>query len=1056
MHLRAYISAFAVTAALLGGPALSAQTDSTAKAQADKPAPVKHYIKPQANGKILLIGTVLSTEEYEAIPKVAVMITGTEEGVLTDENGNYRMEVPADTKSITYSCMGYLTKELKLTYNPVVFKVVYLDESAETLNEAVVTAFGTTQSKENVVSSVDAADTRKFGGGDGDLSTSFSGNIAGIMATQLSGEPGGGSLFSIRGSSTFGRSTEPLYILDGVEVSRDVINGLSAESIATMSILKDAGATALYGSRGANGAIVVTTKTGTSSNRISINVHMNGTLLTPTDFQGVADGVTYMENYNEARLTRGAEPFYPQEKIDGTRSHADKYLYPDVDWYKLIFKDLSYSDQTILNVRGGGNRVNYFLSATAYHEQGMLRDSDDVDYGTNIDFRRYTVVSNVTAKVTKYSKLAIRMNTQFVYQDRPYYGVDTIFRWAMEANPVEFSPTYPRSWVPGANYVVYGNAVSWDTNSTSLNPYAELSKGYRKAYTNNTTMSMRYDYNLNKLVKGLKFWAQVAITNKAYSQRVYYRNPHYFTLTGYHDDPNTGRRSYDLDMIGSVGTNFFTYNINRNGFRKLTLQGTVEYSRTIRGDHFVHGVLVYNQESKVDNQPTTYYQTLPEREQSLAFRGGYRYKMRYLAELNLGYNGSENFAHGMRWGFFPAVAGGWIISREPFFRPLLPVVSYLKFKASYGLSGNDNIAQRFPYLSELNMNYATTFYKGSNSFTRQRGNEYRSLGNAGTTWELSRKFNAGFDATLGKDITLSAEWFRENRSGIFMQLNLPSYMGLSGMKPYDNIGAVRNQGVESSIRYNHMFNENFYVSADANFTYAHNEITAYNESKYKKYGNTSRVGHPIDSIFGLTAEGLFGSQAEIAASPVQTYTPDYMPGDIKYRDINGDGRIDDNDMSVIGKPTVPEIQYGFGGTIGWKSWDLSLRFQGRDRVSILMMDIHPFRDNSRQGYNMMQWIADDHWSENNPKADAAYPRLDYKYNLNNTEPSTFWVRDGRFLRLKQVELGYSFKKSARIYLQGYNLFMLSPFRYWDAEKGSGNGLTYPLKRSYRLGLKLSF
>ena len=659
MRLRALIYAFAAAAALLQGAGLYAQTDSTASAPAPQPAkpattkpaakPAGPTIKPQPNGKILLIGTVLSTEEYEAIPGVGVMITGTTDGVVTDINGNYKMEVPADTKSITYSHIGYLSKELKLTYNPVVFKVVYLDESAETLNEAVVTAFGTTQSKENVVSSVEAADPRRFGGGDGDLSTSFSGNIAGIMATQLTGEPGGGSLFSIRGASTFGRSTEPLYILDGVEVSRDVINGLSAESIATMSILKDAGATALYGSRGANGAVVVTTKTGTSSNRISVNIHMNGTVLTPTDLQKVADGVTYMENYNEARLTRGLEPFYSQEKIDGTRNHLDKYVYPDVDWYKMLFKDVSYSDNVVVNIRGGGNRVNYFLSANSYHEDGMLRNAEDAGFETNVDFKRYSVVSNVTAKVSKFSKLAIRMNTQFVYQDSPYYNSNTVFRWAMEANPVEFAPTYPRSWVPGANYVVYGNAAAWDTSTTSLNPYAELSRGYRRSYTNTTTMSMRYDYNLTKVIKGFKAWTQVSLTNRAYSQRVYARTPHYFTLTGYTDDPNTGLRNYELDMIGSVGTNFFTYNIERNGFRKLTFQGTVEYSRTFSKNHFVHGVLVYNQESKVDNQPNTYYQTLPEREQSIAFRGGYRYKMRYLAEVNIGYNGSENFAHGMLW-----------------------------------------------------------------------------------------------------------------------------------------------------------------------------------------------------------------------------------------------------------------------------------------------------------------------------------------------------------------------------------------------------------------------
>ena len=1034
-------------------------------AQASKPGADTSRVKttsgvaPKNTGKtVLLQGIVLSSEDYSPLPGVGVMITGTNTGTVTDMEGRYKVSVPENTVSMTYSSMGYLNKELKLSYNPAVFQVVYLDESAQTIGDAVVTAFGTTQSKESMVSSVDSVEPRNFSGGDGDLTTTFSGNIAGMMATQLSGEPGSGSTFTIRGLSTFGDNTEPIYVLDGVEVSVDVINGLSPESIATMSVLKDAAATALYGSRGANGAIIVNTKTGTSSNRINVNVHLYSTLITPTERSEMADGVTYMKNYNEARLTRGYEPLYSQEKIDKTRSRADKWLYPDVNWYDLLFNNHAFSEQASVVIRGGGNRVNYFLNAVMYNESGMFRNAEETSYNTNINFQRYTVVSNVTAKMGKYTRASIRLNAQYTSSYYPYTNnLNSVFYWAMEANPVEFSPVYPSSWLPGeTNFTVYGSAPSWDANNEiQLNPYAELSKGYRRAFNNLTTLSARVDHNFKKLVRGLKAWAQVAITDRSFSQRSYYKTPHHYQLTGMAPDPVTGEPVYDIEPIGTVGTNFFSVVQGRSGNRKITVQANAEYARTFKKSHYVNLTAVYHMTNKVNTQPTNYYQMLPEREQGLAFRVGYRYRARYLVELNFGYNGSENLAPGLRWGFFPSAAFGWILSKERFWESLQKVVDYAKLRFSIGYAGNDAIRQRFPYVSELQMNYWTNFWKGNN-FYRQRGNQFASVGNPDATWERSFQTNVGLDFSVKKDLVVTTEYFREERTGIFMRLNLPSTMGLSGVEPYDNIGAVLKYGNETKIKYNHVINKDMYIAAQANFTWARNKVTANAESKYKKYPNTSVIGYPINSIYGLTAIGLFKDQEDIDNSPRQTYMPDYKPGDIKYKDVNGDGVIDDNDMSVIGRPRNAEIAYGFSVKFGYKRLDASVTFAGQARRSILLSNIHPFRDNSRQGFNMFQWIADNHWREDRPNPDAAYPRLDYRYNLNNAEVSTFWIRNGAFLRAKQFELGYSFKKAARIYMNVTNPFVISAFHLWDPEKGSGNGLSYPLKRTYRLGVTFQF
>lgn len=1010
-----------------------------------------------AQDRLTFSGTVISTEDSQPIVGATVFVEGTDIGTVTDLDGNYSIAVPPDTREITFSCIGYLTKYLKVSAGDIVFKVVYLDESTQALEDAVVVAFGTTQRKETILSSVETISPGVLKTPSSSLSSTFAGNIAGVISTQSSGEPGAdGASFWIRGISTFGANKTPLYILDGVEINAEILNGIAPESIESFSVLKDASATALYGSRGANGVMIITTKSGRVSDRMAVNVNVNSTITMPTSIPMAADAVTYMTDYNEARVGRGDIPYFSEDKINGTALGLDPYVYPNVNWYDEMFKKFGLSESVNVNVRGGSNRVDYFLNASFNNESGMLKTPSYALFNTNKRAQKFSFQSNVTAKITNTTTASIKMNALMQYIHQPVTSTGDLFYYTMRANPAQFPPIYPTEMVEGADYTIYGNSMAWDGGNPDINPVAELTKGYGKRYVNYTTVSLNINQDLKFITPGLKIWGQASFYNKTYSATYYSITPHYYRLDNYMFDSIQNKYVYNLVEFGTEGSNFLSTSTGKDGMRQLTLQANLEYDRTF-GKHTVSAVALFHQKETVNNQPGDYYDMLPQREQGFAGRLSYGFDNRYLIEANFGYNGSENFIKGKRWGFFPSIAGGWIASNEKFWTPIKDWFSFFKLRYSYGLSGNDYLDQRFPYITEVEMTFNTYFFKGDN-YVRQPGNRITTMGNEDATWEVSRKHNLGIELGFFDELTIIADFFREYRDGIFMQRSvLPSTMGLSGIQPYGNIGAVLNQGAELSLEYRKVINKDWTVSARGTFTYAHNEVKDNGESPYKEFPYTSKIGKPINSIYGLIAEGLFKDEADIANSPVQTYMPDYMPGDIKYKDMNGDGRIDDNDYTYIGYPTVPEIMYGFGANLTWKNIDFSFFFQGRARVSILMSDMHPFRDNLYSGFNMLQWIADDHWSEDNPDPDAAYPRLDYEYNANNCETSTFWVKDGSFLRLKNLELGYSFhNRMFRVYCAATNLFIISPFKYWDAEKGSGNGLSYPLQRTVQLGLQFNF
>lgn len=1009
----------------------------------------------QSDKALTLSGTVISSADNQPIVGANIFVEGTTIGTTSDIHGNYTLSVPPATKTVTVSFLGYDTKKIAVK-DIHLFKLVTLADASNKLEDVVVVGFGV-QKKESLVGAVQSVKPSDLQTSSSNLSTSFSGKIAGVIAVQKSGEPGAdGASFWIRGISTFGSGQSPLLILDGVEITNQMLNNIPPETIESFSVLKDATATALYGSRGANGVMIITTKSGRDSEKMTINLRAEFGASAPTRVPEVADGITYMETFNKARTTRGEQPYYSKEKIMGTKLGLDPYVYPNVDWYDMLFKDCTFNQNFNFNMTGGAKKIDYFLNASVYNENGIMRKPEASKFDTNINAQKYLFQANVSADATKTTRVSLKMNTQLHYRHAPIQSVSDLFAYAMTGMPCEFPATLPGE--SSDTFVRFGTNNAWNSGFFT-NPYAQLCRGYGDQFRGHFTSALTVNQNLDFITKGLSATGMATFYNRVYSAVYRSFTPFMYQLTDYNID-EAGNYSYTSNST-NTGTTYLGTTRGKDGYRELAFQAKIDYSRTF-GKHDVGATIVYLQKERNMNiSDEQEYAALPYRQQGLAGRVTYGFDKRYLFEANFGYNGSENFAAGKRFGFFPSVALGWVISNEPFWKGIKEKVNLFKIRASYGLVGNDVIskeyADRFPYLTTVDMGQGYDVYIGNN-FERKYGPILSVYGNPNATWEESRKLDIGVEIGLFDSLNIIFDWFKEKRSGIFMQrTSLPSSFGMSGITPWANIGKVDNSGVDISVDYNKAFSKDLILSLRGTFTYAHNEIVEMDEPKYK-WAYQYKAGHPINSIQCLIADGLFRDEEDIANSPSQDiYATTYpiRPGDVKYRDLNGDKIIDDNDMCWTGNPTVPEIIYGFGFSLKYKGFDCSAFFQGQGKVSIIMYNYHPFATAATPGSGLMQWIADEHWSEDDPNPKALYPRLSPLWNNNNTKASTLYVRNGKMLRLKTAEIGYTYKKM-RVYVSGTNLLTFAPFKYWDPEKGSGNGLGYPLQRTYNLGFQFNF
>ena len=1004
-------------------------------------------------------GVVYEEETGEPMPGATVSLEGTKTGAVTGLDGTFTLSGVKSSDNLKFEFFG---KE------PVVVRVgeltniiVKLRDSADQLEEAVAVAFGK-QRKESVIGSVTAIDVQTLKVPSSNLTTALAGNVAGLISYQRTGEPGQDNAdFFVRGITTFGANTSPLILIDNIELTSTDLARLQPDDIASFSIMKDATATALYGARGANGVIFVTTKRG-SEGPATIFARVETSISQPTSKVQLADGVTYMKSYNEAISTRDplGDLMYSYDKIEQTgKPGANRYIYPLNDWYSMLFKDSAMSYRANVSARGGGSVATYYVSGAYTQDTGVLNVDKRNSFNNNIDQKTYTLRSNVDINVTKTTKLAVRLTGNFTDYTGPLNGGSDVYKLVVHSDPVLFPAYYPLDDDHvGIKHIMFGNYG----DGSYINPYASLVKGYKDYQRSQMIAAVELDQDLKFITKGLKFNALFNLTRL--SDYTVYRqfSPYWYTLDNY--DSYTGE--YHVLRINDTGTDYLQYSEGKkNIINTMYFDARLNYARDF-GRSEVTGLLVLQAREKVEANAGSLQLSLPSRNAGLSGRFTYGFDKKYFAEFNFGYNGSERFSAANRWGFFPSFGLAWVVSNEKWFENAKKTISNLKLRASYGLVGNDAIGEtddRFYYLSEMNMSSSSrTGYFGELRGHSYSGIDVKRYANEAITWEKSYKTNFAVELGLFKKLDIIAEYFTERREDIYMhRADIPSTMGLQATVSA-NIGQATAQGVDIQADYKQSWNKDFWTSARANFTYSTSQYLVYEEPTYAE-SYRQHVGHSLKQTWGYIAERLFIDDEETANSPSQqSFGSQYGGGDIKYTDVNGDGVITEADRVPIGYPTTPEIIYGFGTSVGYKGFDFSLFFQGLANESFWIdaADTAPFYSNTQ----LLKAYSDSHWSEDNRDIYALWPRYSAYLNRNNTAVSTWWMRDGSFLRLKQLEFGYTlpakFTKKARmeslrLYFQGNNLFCWSKFDLWDPEMG-GDGLKYPLQRTFNIGLNVTF
>lgn len=1017
----------------------------------------KKVSEQSVSQKKRLLQGLVKDEQGNPIIGASIQLKNTGTGVITDLDGLFQIQVTDKNSVIVISYIGYVTQEISVGDRSSI--TVQLKEDTKSLEEVVVTAFGATQKKETMVGAIQQVRPAELKVPSSSLSTSFAGRMAGVIAIQRSGQPGAdGADFWIRGKSTFGDATGVLIVLDGIEISSSDLNALDPEVIESFSILKDATATAMYGTRGANGVMIVTTKSGQDLLKPIINFRLETSMSQLTSVPEMVGGVDYMKLYNEALTTRGITTgLYDDTKIRATEQGLNPLVYPNVDWYNEMFNKNAFAQRFNFNIRGGKKAVTYFMSASVKHDAGNLKSlsKDYFSYNNNINVMRYDFVNNLSIKATNTTKISLGLNVSLRDWKGPSAGVDGIFSMSREASPVDFPIVYPAR-NDKEIYTLWGGMSGGIYNNGYRNPVAEYVVGYKKQFASTVNANIRLDQDLKMVTKGLKLHVLASFKNWSKTETTRKAGYNQFEIDQY----NEATGEYTLSRVGNEQKTALNTEGAATGDRRIFIQAYLDYKRKF-GVHDVNAMLLYNQDQLDNNKPDNLLSSLPRRKQGIAARLSYAYDDRYLAEVNFGYNGSENFAKNNRFGFFPSIALGYNISQEKFWEPISNVISHFKLRGSYGLVGNDGINERYAYLEDIVLSSDKWKYTtGVNQNVNLQGPVWNRYYNPNLTWEVGKKLNVGFDMQLFHQVNLNFDVFKEIRSKIYMQKvnTLPDFIGTGETKIYENSGKMKNVGFDIALDYNKQITKDFFLSFKGTLTYAHNTILERDEPPFQLYPNLSSVGYSRGQHLVYVADGLFRDQADVDSHAEQTlgYIP--QPGDIKYvdqPDANGncDGIINTNDRVYMGYPEDPEIVYGFGPSMKYKNWDFSFFFQGAARTSILMSGFHPFGKNATRG--VMKFIADDYWSESNPNPNAAYPRLTRDTNANNTVNSSYWLRNGAFLKLKNAEIGYTFKMF-RAYLNGSNLLTFSPFKHWDPEMGGGSGMKYPTQRVFNIGIQFTF
>lgn len=980
-------------------------------------------------------------------------------GTITDVDGKFRIKA-SPYQVLVFSYIGYDKQEVPVEGRKSLQVGMKLSSNS-VLDEVTITGTGV-QKKATItgaITTVDVNSLRSSGAASTSITNALAGNVAGIIGMQKSGAPGEVSEFWIRGISTFGANSSALVLVDGFERSMDELN---IEDIESFSVLKDASATAIYGSRGANGVVLITTKRGREG-KVGIDVKVEGGYNTRTRTPEFVDGVTYAEMLNEALITRNQEPRYTATEMSILRQGLDPDLYPNVNWKDVLLRDGAYTERANVNISGGGSAARYYVSVGFLNQEGMYNVDENLkkDYNTNANLRRWNYRMNADLNVTKTTLVSVGLGGSLDLQNTPGMSNDDIWGAITGYTPISIPITYSDGKIPTTGT---GNRT---------NPWVMATQtGYKETWLNKIQTNVTLEQQLDFITKGLKFIGRYGFDTENKNENNRTKMPELWQAESRRDENGNlimNRRAEEQLMTQSSAT---------DGYRNENLEAELHYNRLLGKKHDVGATLKYFQYQKVKtaNVGDDIMKAIARRSQGVSGRVTYGYDYRYFAEFNFGYTGSENFESGSQFGFFPAISLGWNIAEEKFIKDRFKWLDMLKIRYSYGEVGNDMLnsnewADRFPYLNSFGTSSGWNYGDVNNSYAFS-GYRYSQIGAINLTWERAKKHNLGVDiALLNNKFSVTMDFYKDTRDQIFMRRQyLPQIVGVTS-QPWANVGKMESKGIDGNFMYHEKIGQvDFTVRG--NLTYTKNEIIEYDE-QMNSFTYQMTEGFRYNQARGLIALGLFKDYDDIRTSPTQQFGS-YMPGDIKYKDVNGDGVVNDLDVVPIGSTSTPNLIYGLGLSASWKGIDFSIHFQGAGQSAYFINGpaVYAFSQSS-WGNILSDWaepgnrwiakeISGDPATEN---PNAKYPRLSYGGNGNNYRASTFWLRDGSYLRLKTLEVGYTFPQKwinklrmtkARFYFLGSNLAVWDSLKLWDPELASGDGMKYPLTKSFTLGLNVTF
>ena len=1020
-------------------------------------------------------GRVLD-ELGEGLIGAGVVIQGTNTGTITDMDGNFSLSVPQGA-TLEFSCVGYKTLAMQATAR----MTVNMEPDADALDESVVIAYGQ-QKKVTITGAVSAVGSEDILKAPvANVANALQGNLPGVSAVQASGMPGADEpVIRIRGVGSL-NSAEPLVLVDGVERS---FSQLDANEIESISVLKDASATAVFGVRGANGVILVTTKRGTTG-KASVTATANAAVQTISKFVEFTDSYTYGKMWNYTAIT-DARPMsqwpgtaaitdytpYADDGIRFSQSVMEHFrtgdmprTFPNMDWIKYIMNDTAWQEQANVNVNGGTERVRYFVSAGFLNQDSLFKTFSD-NKNETFNYKRLNYRANLDIDVSKRSQLSITLGGRMQNRNTMGGGEGFLFRYLQGATP------YAGSGIDEeGRHVISDENFVGQFDRDALSNYYGL--GYQLESTNVLNFDIQYRLALDFITKGLSFKTKASY-NSEYTARKNRQNGYGTGLT-YVATLVDGKEVLRKENI----TWPIPYSEAKWGSRNWYAEASFDYSRKF-GQHNIGALVLYNQSKTYYpwDSDNSLYQSIPKGYVGLVGRVTYDYATKYLLDFNIGYNGSENFAPGKRYGLFPSVSLGWIPSQEKWWEPLKNVIGYLKLRGSWGLVGNDNTnGARFLYLPG-----AWQFYTGATTVNPQRrganfgtsGGWLQAVkeltsGNPNVTWETASKINLGLDAGFFRDhLHAYVDFFWEDRQHILVSnaSTLPAVTSLPSS--YVNEGRVKNHGYEVTLSWDdHIGNVRYSISP--NFSFARNQVIEMLEVE-PMYDYLKHTGLPVGQPFGYDLfefyqPGTEERYMETYGVPMPDQNLDLRYGDAVYVDLNGDGIVDQNDRKPLGYTTNPEITFSLNTSIHWKGLDFSMLWTGADHVSRSLNGYFRDQFGSTNTSALTQWVADNSWTEDNP--DAILPRISFTNRVHNNRDSQAWMINSRYVRLKNVEIGYTFNKPKsmpffnyiRFYVSGQNLLTFSRFDGNDPEApGSGLdfGVRYPMTRVVNVGAQLNF